>query len=168
MKWKNKLISELTEKLEHDPYWEVCLNKAIASKMTSVHLAVFNEPYLSLVLAGKKKIESRFSKNKISPYGKVRKGDIIILKESGGLIKGVFVAGKVSSYSLSSKSVLQKIKVNYAAQICSDIDKDFWKNRQYTNYATLIGVKKVKKVGSFSCGKRDRGAWSVIRPGVER
>lgn len=34
-----------------------------------IHLGIFNEPCLSYMLDRKKTIESRFSKNKIAPYG---------------------------------------------------------------------------------------------------
>lgn len=57
-------------------------------KNRTIHLGVFTEPYLSLMLNGVKTIESRFSKNKILPYNQISKNDIVIIKKSGGQILG--------------------------------------------------------------------------------
>jgi len=59
----------------------------------SCHLAVFTEPYLSLLLQGKKTVESRWMRNKIAPYGKVHSGDLVYVKKSGGPVMASFRVG---------------------------------------------------------------------------
>jgi len=54
-----------------------------------IHLAVLVEPYLSLILDGKKTIESRFSINRHAPFEQVQRGDVLILKRSSGPIEGL-------------------------------------------------------------------------------
>ena len=61
------------------------------------------EPYLSLLLEGEKTMESRFSQKMIQPFHQVSKGDIIILKKSGGDIVGVFEAKDVHYFELKSE-----------------------------------------------------------------
>ncbi|KKQ35404.1 MAG: hypothetical protein US51_C0006G0001, partial [Microgenomates group bacterium GW2011_GWA2_37_6] len=52
------------------------------------HLAIFKGDGAEKILTGKKTIESRFSKNKIAPYGVVSAGDLVYMKLSGGAIIG--------------------------------------------------------------------------------
>ncbi len=165
MKWKGKLINYIIEQLKDDTKWGNTIEKMLVDSSIGIHLAVFNEPFLSLVFKGEKKIESRFSMNKISPYGKIKKGDIVILKESGGYVTGLFVAGEVKSFHKLSKAVMNQIELEYGKLICAVYDKDFWRNRDRTNYATLIEVKKIKKLPAFRSEKRDRSGWSVLRDG---
>ena len=112
-----------------------------------------------------KKIESRFSINKISPYRRVVKGDIIIIKESGGLVKWAFVAGNVKFFHVVNKNVLNEIEIKYGQLICSSYDVLFWSKRNKSKYATLIEVKKVIKLKPFKAYKTDRTAWTLLRDG---
>jgi hypothetical protein len=163
MKWKKELIKHLRRELSKDSRWSAIAAKISEGSSIGVHLAIFNEPFLSLIFTGQKKIESRFSINMISPYRKVTEGDVIVLKESGGMIVGVFMAGDVMYFNHLDKNGLEKLKDEYGDLICSNYDKDFWKKRLNTRYITLIEVKKVKKLIPFSSEKNDRLGWSVIR-----
>ena len=62
------------------------------------HLAIFKGDGAEKILTGKKTIESRFSKNKIAPYGVVSAGDLVYMKLSGGAIIGQFRVKKVIYY----------------------------------------------------------------------
>ena len=165
MKWKNVLIKNVKSQLSKDPNWSSMANKMLGEPEMGIHLAIFNEPFLSLIFTGQKKIESRFSINNISPFRKVSKGDIIVLKESGGLITGVFVAGEVMYFSNLDEAGFKNLDEKYGNLICSNYDKDFWKKRQNTRYVTLIDVRKVKRLIPFASDKNDRLAWSVLRKG---
>ncbi len=166
MKWKGKLIDYIIEQLKDDSKWGNTMEKVLIDSSVGIHLAVFNEPFLSLVFNGKKKIESRFSMNNISPHEKIKKGDVVILKVSGGLVKGIFIAGEVKFFNKLNKSVIKKIQTEYGELICSSYDKDFWINRDRANYASLIEVKKIKKLPPFKIEKKDRNGWSVLREGL--
>lgn len=166
MKWKDKLINNTIKQLKEDSKWRSIIDIVENDSSVGIHLAIFNEPFLSLVLTGEKKIESRFSINKISPYQRVKKGDVIILKESGGYVTGVFVAGKVEFFHNIEKRMLDEIEFKYGELICSSYDKDFWKNKNKAKYGSLIEVKKVKKLTPFKSEKLDRSGWSVLREGL--
>ncbi|HMG15486.1 MAG TPA: hypothetical protein VK590_08575, partial [Saprospiraceae bacterium] len=113
-----------------------------------------------------KKIESRFSINKISPFEKVRKGDVVLLKESGSFVTGVFVAGEVKFYHNVNVKILSEIENKYGTDICSHYDSHFWENRAKANYISLIEVKKVKRLVPFKSEKSDRTGWSILREGI--
>ncbi|MCX6753213.1 MAG: hypothetical protein NTW62_02630 [Candidatus Nomurabacteria bacterium] len=131
-------------------------------KEQKTHLAICTEPFLSLMLNGKKKVESRFSKNKIAPYEKVSKGDSVLLKRSGGGIEGFFVVQKVLFTEIKNKKDLDRLKKEYSKLICSDIDSKFWQKRIIAKYATFIWIGKVsiKKQIIKTTG---RSGWRILK-----
>ncbi|QOJ27852.1 MAG: hypothetical protein HRU80_02800 [Ignavibacteriales bacterium] len=166
MKWKGKLINYLIEQLKEDSQWGNTIEHLLFDLSIGIHLAIFNEPFLSLVYKKEKKIESRFSVNRRIPFERVKKGDVIILKESGSFVTGVFVAGEVNFFHLADKETLKYIEANFGKAICADYDTNFWKNRAKSKYATLIEVKKIKKIAPYKSEKKDRSGWSILREGI--
>ena len=162
MKWKGKLLRDFRGELNNNSKTANQTDEFLDNS-TGVHLAILNEPYLTLILNGKKKIETRFSVNKISPFKKVVEGDVIILKESGGYIRGAFIAGKVKYYENINESVMNEIKNKYENLICSSYDNNFWEHRKKANYISLIEVKKVKEFKPFKSEKKNRMAWAILK-----
>ena len=165
MKWKDKLLKKLFEELIGEPKWKNVIQRALINKGVTIHLAVFTEPFLSLMLRGEKKIESRFSINKIDPYGKIKNGDIVLVKKSGGPIVAIFFAGRVQFVSGFNKSQFRKIQNKYGPLICSKPDSSFWRDRANARYGTLIEIDEFKPVSPISSGKVDRRPWVVLRLG---
>jgi len=162
MKWKGKLVKDFFSQLTYHSKTE---NKAndFLNNSSGIHLAIFNEPFLTLILKGEKTIETRFSVNKISPFKRVVEGDVIILKESGGFVRGAFIAGKVMYYENTNESIINEIKNKYGNLICSSYDKNFWEHRKKANYISLIEVKKVKEIKPFKSEKKNRMAWATLK-----
>lgn len=164
MKWKDKLISYLTDHLPDNGVWKGVFNNVLDQKI-GLHVAVFTEPFLTLALTGKKKIESRFSQSKIAPFDKINPGDIVLVKESGGLVKGAFIVGKVRFYTFLNEARLYQIEQDYGEAICSGVDPLFWETRSKANVATLVEIKSVVKLTPFNIGKNDRTGWSILKLG---
>ena len=162
MKWKDNLIDQLTQELHGDNEWKKKITNILTNSTNNIHLAVVNKPFTALILSGQKKIESRFSINKIAPFMKVAIGDIILLKESGGLVIGMFEAGDVQYLSNMNEKSLSEIEHKYGTLLCTAYDKDFWVKRERAKYVSLIEVKKVKEFKPFRSDKRDRSGWSII------
>jgi predicted transcriptional regulator len=128
------------------------------------HLAIFNPPFLDLILEGKKTIESRFSKVRCAPFGAVSEGDVVFMKESGGLVVGEFTIAQVITFSNLEKVSLKELAKKYSEELCSDIDKNFWKKRENARYATFLHVSKtVRYEKPFSFPKKDRRGWVIIK-----
>ena len=139
------------------------------------HLAIFTQPFLDLIFSGEKTIESRFSKNKIAPFGKVKTGDKVIIKESGGLVYGEFIAGEVTYLSeyfgfMNPKeiNVVGEISLakKYDKEICSNAVSDFWESRKSKKYATLIKITQLKKYKTprhcYEKNPKDRRSWIIL------
>jgi len=163
MKWKGKLIDNIFGEIKKDPEWEKTSERILIDPTIGVHLAIFNEPFLALIYKGEKKIESRFSINQVAPFKKISKGDIVILKSSGGPVTGLFLAGDINFFTNLTKTKLKEIEKNYGKKICSHYDSNFWINRATTKYLTLIEVGKIKALTPFKIEKKDRTAWSILR-----
>lgn len=157
----SELIQNLKTAVAGDEYWEkeveLCVNSS-----NSVHLAIFIEPFLQWIIEGKKVVESRFSVNKCAPFEKISKGDIIVMKKSGGQIVAIAKAGTIWFYNLDPKS-WKDIKENFAKLICAQ-DPSFWESRKFATYATLVKLDHVFKIGKpFDFPKRDRRGWVILK-----
>lgn len=146
------MYEELLRKLEE----QVSHNELEKIKKHILHLGIFTEPYLTLMLNRKKTIESRFSKNKILPYNQISKDDIVIVKKSSGNVLAYFTIKKVLFYDLSKVSI-DEIKSIYNKQLC--VDENFWITKKDSNYATLIFIDKVIELNPFHIDKRGMQTW---------
>jgi hypothetical protein len=155
-------IDALAKSVMGHPFWEEYLLPITLRKRIpfSIHLAILVEPYLKFILDGKKTVESRFSINKIAPYEKIYKGDIILLKRSGGPIIGICKVTNSQFYRVDSKS-LSEIKHNFSNALCVH-NTSFWKEKESSLYATIICIDKVIAIDPISFVKRDRRGWIVL------
>jgi adenylate kinase family enzyme/ASC-1-like (ASCH) protein len=144
---------------EGNTYW---IEKFRKNKEAVVHLAVMVEPYLSRILSGEKTIESRYSINSIAPYNKIKPGDIVLLKKSGGGVVAIFEAGKVHYFLLSGQSDLETIRNEYNDRL--KINENFWEEKRRCKYATLIDINRILQIPQFNVNKQSRTAWVTIGP----
>src|SRR5436189_5837688 len=162
MGWQKALLHDLELTIQKN---KVLLNTFKLERLqrtNNIHLAVFTEPFLSLIMEGRKKIESRFSVNKVAPFDKIIKGDLIVLKKTGGPVVGICFAEKIFSFSNVDKKSLSSIKERFANGIASEIDPEFWKNRAHSKFISLIELDKVRYIEKVLCHKKDRRGWVVL------
>jgi hypothetical protein len=155
-------FNELLEQLDGHHFWLSYLSDASQPMSpVGIHLAVFAEPFLTMVFSGAKTIDSRFSRHRCAPYGEIGNGDIILLKKAGGPICGVALAGRTWFYHLVTEP-LEGIRHRFGPQICAD--EEFWKSRADAKYATLIQLGVPASTAPVGCSKRDRRGWVSLRP----
>src|ERR1700748_391819 len=167
MKWKDKLIKDLARKLTDFEPFAYDLLSLIKSEKISLHLAIFNEPFLSLVFDGKKTMESRFSINYVAPYRKVSSGDLVLLKKPGEDVCGFFVVGKVYYFSNLSAEKISQIENDFGKELCWNIDPDFLSNKASAKYLSLFEITMTNCISPIQISKSDRTAWSVIKLGLQ-
>ena len=113
------------------------------------HVAIMNKSYgdlIAKILSGEKKIESRWSKNRIAPWGRVKRGDRIYFKNSGGLVVAMATAEKVMQFE---RKDFDKARELFPAP-------DEWARGK--NYCVLIWLKNPKKVSPFKINKSGFGS----------
>ena len=168
MRWKEKLINIVMIELGNNlGSLEISRIGPFDKRDIGIHLAIFTEPFLSLLIEGKKTVESRFSVNRISPFGKIEKGDVIVVKKNGGPVVGFFIAGDVKYYSNLDKHKINEIERMYSDSICAKYDPEFWVNRYKSNYVTLVDVEEFRKTKPYRINKRDRSGWVVVKNRAE-
>ena len=129
------------------------------------HLAILAKGWSELILDGKKTIESRFSQNRCAPFGKVNKGDIVYMKESAGLVKGMFRVAKVETFENLRQTEITVLYREYRDQIFISFGTDNEPPKKWlsSKHATLIHIHSPVKFDTpFSFPKRDSRAWVVL------
>jgi hypothetical protein len=154
------LLPQLKENA-HAAGWRTLLAPfdELAAPAVSLHLAVLIEPYLTFILDGRKTVESRFSVRATAPYGCVERGDLVLLKQSGGPVVGAFTASSAWDYHLDPASWAE-LRRDFAGALCAQ--DGFWEERAAAEYATLIRISDVRRLPPVPVPKRDRRGWVVL------
>ena len=164
MKWKDKLLSEFIFQLSNrDRNWDSLISEITSNKGIGIHMAVFNEPFLSAIIEKRKTIESRFSVNRINPFRRIFKDDLVLLKRTAGNIIGFFQCGNIEFWVKSKGANFEKLESKYGNSMCTYLDENFWANRESSRYGTLIEIKDCHLLEGFSISKQDRTTWVVLK-----
>lgn len=165
MKWKDRVIEGFLTQLAERSEWSPIYQNVLDRNGIGVHMAVFNEPFLSAMFDNEKQIESRFSRNRITPYRRVYEGDAILIKRNGGNIEGFFIAGKIEYWTAMRGDSFETLEGLYGMKIASHLDSSFWEHRKGSRFGTLIEVSAIYRLQKFSITKKDRITWSVLKDG---
>ena len=134
------------------------------------HIAILKDGPLDSILSGKKTIESRWSVNKIAPFGKVHQGDTIFLQRSGGSVEAKASVSKVLEFSPLTKKIVDDVVREYGSAIGIDeTSVKLWWNPT-KNYCTLIFFDEIKKTTPFRVNKEgfaSMAAWLCLPHGIE-
>lgn len=161
VEWFNDIKKEIYSQTSDDPFWGIYLRSIFSTQPKyNLHLAIFIEPYLQLILDGKKTIESRFSTHQCSPFKCVNNGDVILLKRSGGPIVGISSVTNTWFYNLTPET-FHFIMERFGEMLCVN-DSLFWKNKKESSYASLIELSNVKSITPIDCKKKDRRGWVTL------
>jgi len=126
----------------------------------NIHIAIFEKKLLKKVLSGEKRLESRFSKNRIAPYDVIENGDIIFLKETSGPIVAKAKAGIIKFFSHLSEDKVDLLRMEFQSDLCAD--EGFWEKKRSASFGTIIFLQDVKVIEPFNIEKRDRRPWVVL------
>lgn len=124
------------------------------------HLAIMKKGYIKKILSGEKKIESRFSKNKIIPFHTVSIGDKVYMQEVGKQVTAMFEVEKALFFENLSETKIEELRARYGKEICAD--DGFWDLKKYSKYATLIYIKSPITITPFKVNKSDRSAFKTV------
>lgn len=157
--WQSNLFSALQTVGHKTRYAAFCQELEKGKPSCGLHLAVLVEPYLTLVLEGKKTIESRFSVNRHAPFEQVQRGDVIILKQSSGPVVGMCKVADAWFYHLDPDSWSEIER--YASALCMD-DSSFWKEKRGASYASLMRIEDTVRIPHIEIEKLDPRGWVVL------
>ena len=121
---------------------------------------------IAKIFSGEKTIESRWSRHKISPYGKINPGDMVYFKYSGHPVTTKAMVSRVLQFDHLNLAKIKEIIDKYSGpgKICLQETEDLsWYLSK--NYCTLIFLKDSTKVTPFQIDKTGFGsgcAWLSI------
>lgn len=139
-----------------------------------IHLAVVHPAYARAMLEGRKTVESRLSRVRAVPFGRVHEGErIYFLARRGGLIVTA-VADRVESHSDLGPLDIMELRRRFHARIAAD--DGYWQAKRGARYATLIWLKGVEacayapddvhgRAGSYRSGWILRPSEQCVYPG---
>jgi len=131
------------------------------------HLAIMNKVTIEAVLSGKKKVETRFSLNKIIPFGLVSIGDLVYIKPPGDEIMGQFRVKKVFSFEGLTQEDMEKIRKDYGGKINTgeeNVDEKYWQDKKASRFGTLIFIGDSERfiTSPIKIKKSDMRGWMVL------
>ncbi|MDE7296950.1 MAG: DUF4186 family protein [Clostridia bacterium] len=124
------------------------------------HLAIMKKGYIEKILSGEKKIESRFSMNKITPFHAISAGDKVYMQEVGKEVTATFEVERVLFFDNLSENKIEELRTEYGKDICAE--ETFWGLKKHSKYATLIYIKNPVKITPFKINKSDRSAFKTV------
>ncbi|WP_322512060.1 ASCH domain-containing protein [Chloroflexus sp.] len=128
---------------------------------TTLHLAILREPYLSRILTGRKRIESRFGRDRRAPFGQVQASDLLLLKRAGGPLAGLALVKHAISREITPADA-HELHAAYADDLA--IDDPHWRELHIrSRYVTLIWLDDVYPLPPIPLPRRDRRGWVVVK-----
>jgi len=128
--------------------------------MANSHLVILKKPYLDVILAGRKTIESRFMKRRSAPFGKIAADDKLFFKVSSGPVCATAFAKKVVNFEDLTPERIDRAKRNYNDRIVGG--KEYWAQRRDCRWGVLVWLEQVRRIEPIRIDKRDWRGWVVL------
>ena len=125
------------------------------------HLAIYTPRAIKSIFSGKLKVDGRFSKIKIPPFGAVASDDVVLMKLSGEKIVGQYIVDRVLYFDHPRADELEALTKKYKSEIC--LSEGFWLSHERVNYISLIFIREVTKfLIAPVVPKKDLRPWVVL------
>jgi ASC-1-like (ASCH) protein len=124
------------------------------------HLVILKKPYLEAILAGRKRIESRFTVTRRAYLGRVLPGDRLFLKESSGPVCAVATVAAVRNFDSLTPKKIGELKRQYDHHIRGT--KEYWQSKANCRFGLLVWLKEVEPIEPVRIHKKDWRAWVVL------
>ena len=128
--------------------------------MVNYHLVILKKPYLEAILAGRKRIESRFTRIRCSPFGRVLPGDKLFFKVSSGPVCAVATVEAVKNFENWTPKQIIEIKQRYNHYIRGS--EDYWQSKANCRFGFLVWLGDIKAIEPLRICKKDWRAWVIL------
>ena len=133
------------------------------------HVAIMRKSWrlTEKILSGKKSIESRWYKNKYSPWDKIKKGENVYFKDSGDPVTIVAKVKKVIQFEDLTPKKVKEVLNKYREDngIAKEDIPKFFKRFRDKKYCILIFLSNPQKIKPFNIDKTGFGmmaSWIAI------
>jgi len=133
------------------------------------HIAIMKKEWrlMDNILNGKKILETRWYKNKYSPWDKIKKNDLIYFKNSGERVNVKAIITKVEQYEVQNKKQRKDIiKKVWEDDLGKDGDKkileDYSKGKKFCIIVWFDNVEKIKPFYINKKGFGNMASWICV------
>lgn len=112
------------------------------------HLVILRPPYLDMILAGEKTVESRLSRNRHPAVTRCAPGDVLYLKRTGGDVEGRARVAGIDRYAGLNRDGLRALAEQWAGRVAAT-EPDDWYQRikqdaRHALFFTLADVERLR------------------------
>lgn len=135
-----------------------------------IHVAIMRKSWglIDKILAGEKRVESRWYKNRSKPWGEIMAGETIYFKDSGGPVKARAIVDKVLRFENVDCIKRQEILAEYGRQdlgLSENVPREirnYFEDKKYCLLVFFSGVQKVKPFFIDKTGFGSQTAWLIV------
>jgi ASC-1-like (ASCH) protein len=128
--------------------------------MRNYHLVILKRPYVDAILAGRKTIESRFTRMRHSFISQVRQGDLLFLKVSSGPVCGQAGVAAVRYFENLTPAKMAEVRGQYNEHILGS--EEYWKSKAECRFGFLAWLENVRPMKPIMIAKKDWRSWVVL------
>lgn len=137
--------------------------RARAAAKATEHVAIVHPWVIDALLTGQKTIESRFSRDKRPPFGRIKKGHCVYFRATGGGYEARARASRVQCLEDLTPRLVDQIAAEHRDRIGGD--DAYWEGVREARCVTLVhltGCEAVSHGPSLDRQRGDRRAWFVL------
>jgi len=128
-----------------------------------IHAAIIDARLASGLLEGRKRVETRFARQRRLPYGRISAGDEIYFKISGQDIIGHTSAVRVQHFDDLTPAAIDALRQKYNHAILAP--RHYWRARRDCRFGVLIWLGPVNHRAGRATIPRQYGAgWVLLSP----
>lgn len=124
------------------------------------HLVLLKKPYLDAILAGRKQVESRFTRTRRHFFAGVRPGDVLFLKQSSGPVCARARVAAVKSFEGLTPAKIAEIRRRYNGEIVGS--NEYWQSREGCKFGLLVWLEGAEPIEPVRIDKKDWRAWVTL------
>ncbi len=143
----------------------------LADTLLVRHVAIIHSEYLELILAGRKRVEVRLTRNRCTPFGRVSPGDLVYFKACSGGFGARAIVASVDEFENLTPPLVAMLFRRYNALACGDAA--FWISKQHARVGTFVHLADVRPIERGpeyrdAPGFSPRSSWIVLRRAATR
>ena len=122
----------------------------------------------TLILSGEKTVEARLYKSARAPVGRVRAGEVIWFKQSGGPYRARGVVTEVHEQRLESPACVEALRERYDPLVRGN--GEYWVAKAHARHAVFVSFADLERVDDgpsleHLSGMARRAGWHVLPAG---
>ena len=125
-----------------------------------VHVAILRRPYLDLILAGRKTVESRLTRTAMPPYRAIAPGERVFLKQSAGPFMATAVATHAEFHEGLTPAKVGALRRRLDTAVCGG--DAYWHAKRQSRYATFVTLGAVEPIDVGPKYPKSMKAWHVV------